>query len=202
MVANSPDRDPAKRIVLAATAAFALGCSVGGGEGEIRGPVLAADCDLEESSYELSPSFFGAEVTAEQLNLRIQRGSRIEGAADGLAIQVQDVNDIRMNRLGLPIDISDDYLSPVRAVFYLNATCRSGFPSAYRVVPVLLNATGGTIRFSAIYAPDLEPAAVLIEAELSDVRFTDPAMPEERRATLSGFFSFFYQRGSPSQRFP
>lgn len=179
------------------------GCSVGEGQGAIGGHVVAADfCALDDPAWQLHPSFFTAEVTEDQLNLRIQRGSALEQFADGIMIHVGDVNEIKRQRIGLPIPVERGWRSLVQIVLYLNETCEAGFPNEHRRRAVLMEAVGGTIRFDAIYAPDLDPAATGIEAELVDVELVDVAAPDERRATLNGWFSFFYQRGAPAQRFP
>jgi len=164
--------------------------------------VVAPECEIDEPMYELAPSFFSGEVTADQLNIRIQRGSEIEGYSDGLMIQVRDVNEVFRNRIGLPIEIDAHETSLVQAVFYLNQSCPSGFPDFFVTQPVIMEAQSGAIVFHAIYAPDIEPGAVLIEGELIDVRFAATDAPEETNGSLSGTFSFFYQRGSPAQRFP
>lgn len=179
------------------------GCAVGDGQGAIGGHAVASDfCQLDDADYQLDPSFFTAELTERILNLRIQRGSASEQYADGIMIQVLDVDDVKRQRIGLPIPIERGWTSPVQLILYLNESCEAGFPREYRRRSVLLEAARGQIRFDAIYAPAIDPAATGIEAELIDVEFVDVAAPEERRATLSGWFSFFYQRGAPAQRFP
>ncbi len=182
---------------------LASACSVGDGQGEIAGHVVASDsCGLDDPSYELRPSFFSAEVTEDILNLRVQRGSALEQYADGLMIQVLDVNELKRQRLGLPIPLEGRWTDLVQVVLYLNESCEAGFPSEHRRRAVLMQAVGGSIRFDAIYAPDLDPGATGINAELIDVELVDASAPDERRATLRGWFSFFYQRGAPAQRFP
>lgn len=188
---------------LLASLLLLAGCSVGGGEGEIGGHVVALDfCDLDEPDYQLVPSFFSGEIVEGTMSLRVQRGSELEQFADGLMIHVRDVNDVKRQRIGLPIALDGDWESPVQITLYLNESCEAGFPSEHRRRAVLLEAVGGTITFDAIYAPDLEPGSPGIEAELDQVVFVDATTPEERHATLSGWFSFFYQRGAPAQRFP
>jgi hypothetical protein len=190
------------RLVLV-LAALAAGCSVGEGQGEIGGEVVVADfCDLDQPDYELAPSFYSGQVIEQQLNIRVQRGSALEQFADGLIIQVLDVNEVKRQRIGLPIALTGEDSALVQVIFYLNETCPAGFPNEHRRRAVVLEALGGSITFDAIYAPDLDAGATGIEAELTDVRFLDVAMPDQRNATLNGTFSFFYQRGAPAQRFP
>ncbi len=184
-------------------AGVVAGCSVGGGEGAIGGHVVALDfCELDDPEYQLVPSFFSGELVEETMSIRIQRGSELEQFADGLMIVVRDVNDVKRQRLGLPIPLDGDWRSPVQMTLYLNDSCEAGFPNEHRRRAVLLEAVGGTITFDAIYAPDIDPESPGIEAELDQVVFVDSTIPEERHATLSGSFSFFYQRGAPAQRFP
>src|SRR5690606_19913884 len=187
----------------ALVALLLAGCSVGGGDGEIGGHVVAADfCGLDDPDYQLHPSFFTGQVTGTALHMRGQRGSALEPFADGRIMHVRDANEVRRQRIGLPILLDGLSSSLVQIVFFLNESCEAGFPSEHRRRAVVLEAVSGTITFDAIYAPDIDPGATGIEAELTDVVFVDAAAPEERHATLSGWFSFFYQRGSPAQRFP
>ncbi|MCB9591597.1 MAG: hypothetical protein H6719_02590 [Sandaracinaceae bacterium] len=181
---------------------LALGCSVGGGQGSISGSVVAPDCEVDEPAYELTPSFFSGEVTEAQMNIRVQRGSDIEGYADGVMIQIRDVNEVFRNRIGIPIPVDPDERSLVQVIFYLNQTCPSGFPDFFVTQPLILEGQSGSIVFDAVYAPDIEAGSTLIAGELRDVQFATPDDPERTHATLSGTFSFFYQRGSPAQRFP
>jgi hypothetical protein len=177
------------------------GCSVGEGQGELTANVTAAGCDVPQD-YALEPSLFTGEVTGDQLNLRIQRGSDLEGHADGLIVHVRDVDEVKADRIGLPLRFRDDSDALVQAVLYLNESCPSGFPDDFRTRPYAFLAVDGTITFDSIYAPNLDAGDTLVEARLEDVRFEDREEPEDRHAVLNGFFSFFYQRGSPAQRFP
>ncbi len=188
-------------VALLGAVAGSVGCSIGNGAGELTGPVVGPDCEVDEPDYALQPSFFSGELTGEQMNIRVQRGSDLEGFADGLMIHVRDVNDVFRNRIGLPIEVTNEYRGLIRMSLYLNETCKTGFPDEFRSTPLILEGVGGTITFRAIYAPDIEPGATLTEAILEGVEFRDAEHPE-RSATLGGDFSFFYQRGSPAQRFP
>ena len=191
------------RWILGALAALLAGCSIGQGDGEIGGTLVATDfCGVDDPSYELHPSFYSGEVTGDSMNLRIQRGSDLEGFADGLVIHLRDVNEIEGQRIGLPIAISDEETALAQVVFYANETCPSGFPDEFRERPVIFEASGGTITFTSIYAPEGNPGSTLIEASIEGATFADPELPEERHASLDGWFSFFYQRGAPAQRFP
>lgn len=188
------------RAIFLGASLLCVACSVGEGQGEISGSARSVACDLDQPAYELAPSFFTGEVTADFLNIRIQRGSDLESRADGLMIFVSDVNDIFDNRIGLPIAIGREPDAPVRTVFFLNETCPVGIPNDPRTQPTLFDAESGEIVFNAIYAPDRAAGATLIEAELTGLTLSG-ASPDDS-ASLDGWFSFFVQRGSPAQRFP
>lgn len=203
MVASSWHELGIRAAIVAAVALPVAGCSIGEGTGEIGGPVVASDhCGLDEPDYQLHPSFFTAQVTGTAIDLRVQRGSALEAFADGLFIHVRDTNEVRRQRIGLPIPIDGEHTSLVQMSLYLNETCEAGFPSEHRRRAVVLEAVGGTVTFDAIYAPDIDAGATGIEATLTDVALIDAETPAERHATLNGWFSFFYQRGAPAQRFP
>ena len=202
-MASSRHRLDAGGTVVAALALAAIGCSIGQGEGEIGGHVVATDfCALDDPDYQLAPSFFTGQITGTALDIRVQRGSALELFADGLYIHVRDAGEVRRQRIGLPIPLDGEHTSLVQMSFYLNESCEAGFPNEQRRRAVVLEAAGGAITFDAIYAPAIDAGATGIEARLTDVVFEDAATPEERHATLNGWFSFLYQRGAPAQRFP
>lgn len=186
----------------ALVAVLVAGCSVGEGQGAITVNVQAPECDLDEAAYELEPSFFSGEITGVQLNIRIQRGSRIEGYADGLVIHVSDVSEVFSSRIGIPIEVESSTMAFLQTVIYFNETCPSGFPDFFTNQPVMMEGQSGAVIFSAIYAPNIEAGATLIEGRLVDVVYEDAADPVGTHATVNGTFSFFYQRGAPAQRFP
>lgn len=192
--------------VLAAALAASAGCSVGQGQAEITADVLVQDtdlCEIDEPAMDLAPTFFAAEVTDDQINIRVQRGSQVESDSDGFSILVRDVNEIKRQRIGLPITVDPLETGLVQMIFYFNGSCPSGFPeTATDEMPVNMEGVSGTITFRSIYAPEIDPGSTGIEAELTDVRFEDRDAPELRNATLNGWFQFFYQRGAPAQRFP
>lgn len=189
--------------------ALAAACSVGQGRGEMTGRVLDTTCDVDEPAYTLEPTFFSADVVEERndatpqslLTLRIQRGSYREGDSDGLVVMIRDANDIRA-RLGEAIPVLPDIDADVQMTVYLNETCESGFPREFWRVPLVLEGQRGTITFDAIYAPDEDPGSTAIIGHFEDVVFESRDRPAERNATMSGSFSFSFQRGRPSQPFP
>jgi hypothetical protein len=179
-----------------------VGCSVGQGRGEATGSITSMVCGIRDQDLDIRPTFFGAQVSANRtLNIRIQRGSNLEEFSDGFYIQVRDVTDVEQHRLGLPIEITDEYGAPVQMVLFYNETCKSGFPNDRRTQASIFHARSGTVQFDAVYAPEVDAGAAKIQGHFEDVQFTGFNESDEF-ATLSGTFSFFYQRGSPAQVFP
>ena len=202
MVASSREaRAGARRRWLTAVCALVLAsCSVGHGEGEVRGTVFIADC-RREGPYELSPTAFLAQAAEQVLTVRVQRGSDMEVRSDGLAVIVEDATLVKRMLLGQDIPIAvplgGDLGPRVDLTLYLNESC----PAERDATPVVLGAVSGIIRFHEIYAPEVDKKEVRIQADLRDVRFEDPRT-DDRWAVLDGTFDFLYVRGSPAQRFP
>jgi hypothetical protein len=174
------------------------GCNVGAGEGAATGIVNAPACELVNASYSLEPSFFGGDIAVDQLEMRIQRGSDLEGMSDGILLLVRDPSQVRNESLNVPISITGDARDLVQASFFLNETC----PPSRSSAPVHFQAISGTITFSAIYAPEVNEDDVETNARFDALRFVDPADPDTSSAELSGFFRFLFTRGRPAQRFP
>lgn len=201
--------------VLASAGLVALAaCSVGVGEGVITGSLLVRDCGVEVPEYSLRPTFFGADYVTNPgamagarspiVTIRVQRGSFREDFSDGLRVSVYDVNSIVRDRLGEPIPLlplEEGITHPVDVTFFAQQSCDSGYPDEFWRTPAILHAVSGTITFHALHAPDIAGSNTEIRVELADVEFTG-ANAEMRRARLSGFFAFFYQRGAPAQAFP
>ncbi len=169
-------------------------CSVGHGEGDLIGTVSIPGC--RSGAYSLGPSAFFGQAVEQLLRIRLQRGSDLEVRSDGLAVLVSDATQVKREFLNRDIDVAEE---PERVLLslYLNESCPTGRDKS----PVVLPAVSGSIRFEAIYAPQVKENEVQIAAELRDIRFQDPRNPQ-RTAELNGFFDFLYVRGSPSQRFP
>lgn len=181
---------------------LAMGCAVGQGKGEVNGWVTALDCGLERAPYKLAPTFFGGDLSGNQLTIQVRRGSRFLIFADGLVVQLRDV-DLVQASLGQPLAVRDDRDALVSMVLYLADTCQAGFaPGSFRDAPVAIQATEGFITFDAVYGARSDPAEAETSARFDNVRFADRERPAEREALLSGSFSFFFQRGAPAQRFP
>ncbi|MFT3922491.1 MAG: hypothetical protein QM778_08155 [Myxococcales bacterium] len=169
-------------------------CSVGHGEGELSGSLDVPGC--HSGPYELGPTAFFGQAIQQLLRIRVQRGSDLEVRSDGVAILVNDATTLKKDFLGKDIDVSAS--DPrVDISLFLNDSC----PPGRDKTPVVLPAVSGTIRFDAIYAPQVDKHEVQINATLVDIHFEDPRHPE-RKSDLSGAFEFLYQRGSPSQQFP
>jgi hypothetical protein len=167
---------------------------VGHGEGDLVGNVSIPGCF--SGPYELGPSAFFGQAIEQLLRIRVQRGSDLEINSDGLAVLVADATKLKREFLKADIDIAGNE-PRVDLSFYLNESC----PPGRDKTPVVLPAVSGTIRFDAIYAPQVNEDQVQITATMTDVRFEDPRNPA-RSAKLNGSFDFLYVRGSPSQRFP
>lgn len=203
-----------KALPAGAIALLACACSVGTGTGQLSGSVLDPVCHLDIPAYSLDPSFFSADVVEDtgdaedeerrRLTIRIQRGSHREGDSDGLLIFVADANEVaRAIEASGPASfpVGAGSAAPVQMTVYLNQSCPSGFPDDFRQIPAVFEAYGGTITFDAIYAPDVVADATEITATLEGVTFLDPVR-SDRVVTLSGDFSFQFQRGRPAQYFP
>jgi hypothetical protein len=172
-----------------------VACSVGHGEGEVGGTINIAECRTGE--YELHPTVFFAESAEELLKIRIQRGSDVEVRSDGLSVLVEDATLVKRMFLDQSVQVAIDDEPRIDLSLYLNETC----PAERDRTPVTLAAVSGSVRFTAIYAPEVSKDQVRIAAELTNVRFEDPRV-DDRFAVLNGRFDFLYVRGSPAQRFP
>ena len=178
--------------------ALSIGCSQGQGEGALTGTLTVGDCGLAGAAFDLQPDYFTAEIVDELLDIRIQSSSDLDIYTDGLHLLVHDVSAVRRSMLGTPLAIGGPD-APVTATLYLNETC----PAGRRAVPRLLESTGGSIVFEALYAPSVDGGSErAIRAQIPQITLQDPGMPDERFGAVSGWFSFFYQRGRPSQRYP
>ena len=203
--------------IAASGAMLAIGtaCSVGTGEGEISGSLVLRDCGVEVADYHLHPTFFAADYVTNPgagsgeespiVSIRVQRGSYRESVSDGLLVTVYDVNEIVRSHLEEPLPLTAVAEGRVRLVdvtFYAQQTCDSGYPDEFWRTPGILHASGGTITFHALHAPDLDGDDTEIAADLTGAVFVAEDDPDNRHAELSGSFRFFYQRGAPAQAFP
>lgn len=183
-------------LTLAAAVAGGLGsCSVGHGEGDVKGEVAVPGC--RSGAYSLNPTAFFAQTAEKLLRITVQRGSDIEVRSDGLAVLVEDASRVKREFLDQELEVGPAGDPRIDLTFYLNASC----PAERDKTPLVLGAVSGTIRFLHIYAPRVNDDEVRVQATFENVRFADPRN-DQRWARLSGFFDFLYVRGSPAQRFP
>lgn len=175
-----------------------MACGTGDGTGEVTGTVVVDDCDLRDGTYDMEPNFFSAMAFEDSLEIRVQRGSDLEGLSDGLNIFVRDASAIRRERLGSALTVGSNTEADVRVSFFLNRTCRVGRNDR----PFNLEARAGEFVFERIYAPEVDEDAVEVSARFDALVFEDRDEPERRNATLGGQFRFFFSRGVPAQRFP
>jgi len=182
------------------------GCSAGIGDGSVMGAVWAPECGLAGEPYDLRPNFFSADPTLDFLDIRVQRGSDFEDVSDGMGISVRSASEVAAN-IGTPIELHDPLNLPrvppderplAAMSVYLNDAC----PIDRDTIPVAYQAVSGSLTFDAIFAPMAPTTDLEITGRFTDVRFEDPSAPGTRYATLSGFFSFIFNRGRPAQRFP
>jgi hypothetical protein len=207
------------------------GCSLGEGEGDVQSAALVAkDCWFGE--YDLQPDFFAAVPYRETLNIRVQRGTDIQEVSDGLAVLVQDVEQIRgvvgpdgvvHNSLldkELAVTLSPGVLTPggeappptpegqpaIHMALYLQRSCHAQ--------NAVLYAVDGTVTFHSLFSGDPNEAEAkdkFTNAEFSvvmgdprDAPIGKPAneIPKERQSVVTGFFRFYFERGQPGQPFP
>ncbi len=193
------------------------GCTfVGQGEGEVKSDDLKVPtCWFGD--YDLEPDFFATVPFRDTQQIRIQRGSDLTEVSDGVAIQVNDVPNIRQ-RLGeeLQVGLAPKLLNeiapgtplgappPVNLALYLQFSCHNQ--------NVVLYAVEGTIVFDALFSGD--PNETVGAEKLTDATFSvvvaDPRnaipgtldIPDEHKSPLEGWFRFHFQRGQPGQPFP
>lgn len=161
--------------------------------------VSLPECDLDGDTLDLEPTFFAAQAAESTTLIRLQRGGETERFSDGVIIRVADATEVAASGLGtaLAVGISEDPLFaafPVSASVYLNATCSE--TGAASIV-----ATGGTVTFQALYAPEHDGDDRLIEGQLALI-LGDPEQPDVVHGSADGWFRFFYARGRPAQTFP
>ena len=192
-------------------------CTTGEGEGRVWSEQLYIE-NCWNGPFELQPTFFGANPYREEsLLIRVQRGDNLEEVSDGLMVVVSDIQAIRANDLGAPIDVGlPPGVTPsgvsltgsgepprVSLALYLHATCHAQNGTIY--------ALDGTITFASLFSGDPnEPdgADRLTDADF-EARFADPrdiegdgSIDPDRISLVRGHFRFFFQRGQPAQPFP
>lgn len=206
-----------------ATIGFAIlaGCTVGAGDGWVRGEVFLPACGYSAAGadggaggpYELPVRYLFADAVGSAIDIRIQDGGAPIDRADGLVIHVRNRHDlVEALRAGAPVKVRVYPEFPpipatgpdlvARMTLYLNATCPD----------VLVNFTRGEgeIEFSSMYAREADGDHANIDRIRG--RFSGVVFRDERPevsvdgvapwARIDGAFDFDYSRGRPAQPFP
>lgn len=203
-------------------ALLAGACSVGDGEGEVRGRLMVAACDLQVPDYSMQPDFFAGDWHEGTYTIRIAQGGASGDYNDELVFLVDDTRYIAQH-LNERIPVGPPGVTPVHATLRLSKSC--GSRELIQVTPnVALSAMRGYIVFEAVYRgdPNADAAARRTTASsfslaLEDPRVvrdttgtvTDRSVVDERepvvlarsRAEIEGRFDFYFSRGRPAQRF-
>jgi hypothetical protein len=197
----------------------ALACSVGEGEGIIRGEVRMPLCGIDDRAFNFVPAFFGAEWHAGTLLLHIGQGGDLGEFSDELFFRVNDTRYVA-EHLNQRIPVGPD--APIQAILRLSKSCgrvsitrpsHNGSVEAY----------AGYVQFAAVYrgSPVAEAPARLTEVTEFSLAMRDPSaradllapppsavnapreptVPPAARAELEGSFRFYFASGRPAQRF-
>jgi hypothetical protein len=155
------------------------------------------ECNLDGRTFDLNPDFCAMQpsTSVEIIDIVVQRGSELKSYSDGISIFVREPEMLKESMLGSEIELGG-LGAPIEMTLYLNATC----PGVSRI-PANYAAVSGTIRFEELFVPWTDNATQETRAVFTDVELIDRQDPEERRATLNGDFSFFFERGMPIQPF-
>jgi hypothetical protein len=128
-------------LALPCFAALVAGCSVGEGEGEVHSDrLMVGSC--WDGEFNLNPTFFAAQPFSDTLRIRIQRGEQDIERADGLSLLVNNVANIRAERL---VPSGDDPANPSNPRARLSVGLPPGVsPPGYpiREVPVFVDVSG------------------------------------------------------------
>jgi hypothetical protein len=209
------------RVALLA-ALFASACSVGDGEGDVRGRLMVAACNLQVARYSMQPDFFAGDWHEGTYTIRISQGGASGEFNDELVFLVDDTRYVAQH-LNERIPVGPPGITPVHATLRLSKSC--GSRELLQNAPnVALSAVRGYIVFEAVYRgdPNADAAARRTTAssfslELEDPRVvrdtsgtvTDRSTVDDReplvltrsRAEIEGRFDFYFSRGRPAQRF-
>jgi hypothetical protein len=199
---------------LGAALAFASGCTVGDGSGDVKSDRLYLQ-GCWNGPFDLKPDFFAANpYRNEQLFIRVQRGDNNEEQSDGLTVVVNDLKAVH-GMLGTPIKVGlpPGVVPPGQPVkggpeplvslsLYLHQTCHEQNSATYSV--------GGEITFNSLFSGNLneEDSDARLTDAIFDVQFADPRELVDATdpaavtsADVIGNFRFFFQRGQPAQPF-
>ena len=205
-------------ISLLTLAAACLGCTVGEGDGAVTSERLVVR-DCWDGPFDLRPTFFAANAfSEEQVSIRVQRGDNGQEVSDGLTVSIRDLQSIRSESLGQPVPVgvppgvhppgqawsTDPNPTVVSLSLYLHSACYMQNGALYSV--------GGAITFEHLFSGDPNERVGeqrLTKARFDNVRFADPrdaapdgSFDESAVSLVSGWFSFYFQRGQPAQAFP
>lgn len=213
--------------LLALLATGLSACSIGEGSGSVESDQLIIK-DCWNGTFDLDPTFFGANPFRDTMMIRVQRGEQQIEVSDGVIMVVNDVAKIRQEQLGtpiplgLPVGVSPpgqpkrlDLTPPqVSLSLYLFETCHRQNAE--------LHSVDGWIQFDSLFSGDPNETKAedrltnaSFEAILADPRdavladdaptdsFNPPlSYPEGTTSVLTGHFRFYFQRGIPAQSFP
>ena len=201
-------------LLLTSTSACAV---LGQGEGDVHSDALKAE-SCWDGTFDLAPDFFGAIPFRETLQIRVQRGSDLQGVSDGLEVLVTELSSLRETELGKPIEVglAPQLLSAIAPGLALGAAPRISMSlylqNSCHSQNVILYGLSGSITFAALFSGD--PNESVGSEKLSDATFdvlmADPRdaipgtvdVPAAKTSRVTGHFKFHFQRGQPGQPFP
>lgn len=193
------------------------GCSLGKGAGEVRSDRLRLE-NCWDGPYDMGPDFFAGVPYRSSFQIRVQRGGDIEEVSDGVSMLVDDVQAIRRDKLGPPLEVG---LAPgvtppgipikpnssppmVHMTLYLHNTCHGQNSALYAV--------HGAVTFQKLFNgdPNETDADERLSSAVFDVMVGDPRdqppeggeIPDDKLSRVTGWFRFYFQRGQPGQPFP
>jgi hypothetical protein len=194
-----------------------VGCTVGKGDGEVTSErLLVKDC--WEGPFDLGPTFFGANAyNRDQLVIHVQRGDNGQEVSDGLEVSIRDLQGIRKDSLGQPVDVAlppgvrptgsdwpvDADPAKVSLALYLHDTCHAQNGALYAV--------SGKVTFKHLFNGDPNESSgdarlteASFEADFADPRdaAVDGTFDDSSISVVTGWFRFYFQRGQPAQPFP
>lgn len=213
-------QSPLLSALIPIVAVATVGCSIGGGQGEVKSDMLSvAEC--MQGPFDLQPSFFSGVSHRNDFLIRIQRGQDIADMSDGLSVLVDDVSYVQQN-LGVPLQVGlphgvepsgtqteqNQPPSPVHMALYLHKTCHRQLSTLY--------ALRGVIVFDHIFNADpYEPSpekrftSATFDVVVGDPRdqsdaakMSSDTSTQAQTSRLSGWFQFYFERGQPGQPFP
>jgi len=172
-------------------------CAKGSCDTQASGQVWAPDCGLDGQDFDLRPDFCAMQPSAsvEIIDIVVQHGSDLKTYSDGISVFIRDPEMLKESMLGTEIELGG-LGAPVDVTLYLNATCPGLLD-----LPVVYGAVSGTIRFEELFVPWIDNDNRETRAIFTNVELVDRQDAEERRALLSGDFSFLFERGMPPQLF-